>query len=178
MRKHFILTAVIVVLFFASNFCWTQEEAVTERLLVLREAKQYGETNVAVQAYLVGDILEVTVSARIYAAKPEIDNVIIVGPKLGRLSPKTKKTLYATEEEEEPYLTTESKGLIGFGRKKRTKKAKGTLTKELFKFNIPRNKIIPGKRYELRIRIESMKIAGKFIRFKFELKNLPQLILQ
>lgn len=157
------------------TYCFAQEEG---KILILREAKQYGKANVSVLAYLKDDILEVTVGARVYADKPKIDNVIVVGPKLGRLSSEAKSTLYATEEDEDEIEVSESRGLLGFGARSKAKKKKGVLVKEQYKFKIPKEKIVAGKRYELRIKIDSPKIDSRSLRFKFELENLAELILK
>lgn len=155
----------------------SQEEDVVERLMVLREAKQHRKTSVAVEAYLVGDILEVTVIARMYAVKPRIFSMIIVGPGLNRISAKERRTLYSKVEGEEAAFPTEDRGgFIRFSEKTKDKKLKGTLTRELHKFKIPADKIIPNKRYQLWVKVESMRKSGKITNFKFDLKELPQLI--
>ena len=183
MRKLFILTVIAGFLLSVSNFLYAQEQeeeaGVEERIYVLREAKEDRKTTVAVGVYLLDDILEVKVIVRMYAEKPKIYNLLIVGPKLGRLSCKTRKELLATMEEEEPYPTSKRGGFILFAQKNKDKKAKGTLIKELFRFNIPKDKIIPGKRYQLWVSVDSKTRGGGVpLKFKFDLKNLPQLILQ
>jgi hypothetical protein len=177
MRRNFILLIIWGVLIFLSGFTYAEEKS-NKRILVIRQAKQDRKTTVAVEAYLINDILEVTVIARMYAAKPRIYNVILVGPKLGRISPKTRKTLLSTIEEEAPFPTSERRGFISFSKKTKNKKAKGTLTKELVKFEIPTEKIIPDRRYQLWIKVESMRKGGKIQGFKFNLENFPKLISQ
>lgn len=144
----------------------------------MSEARQYGKASVSVEAYLKDLILEVTVSARVYADRPKIDNVIVVGPRLGRLSAKAKTSLFATEEDEEEPEVTESRGLLGFGSRSTARKKKGVLVKERYKFKIPPKKIVSGKRYELRVKIDSPKIDSKSIRFKFELKDFARHVLE
>jgi len=111
-----------------------------------------------------------------YSTKPRIYNIILVGPKIGRLSPKEKQVLYPQAGEEETAFLTENTnpGLISFGKKTKEKKLKGTLTKELFRFKIPVDQIMPDRRYELRIEIESMQSAGQGKKFTFKLDKLPQ----
>jgi len=180
MKKMFALVATMGVLLSISNFSFAQEEEGAERILVLREAKQHKKTTVAVEAYLISDMLEVTVMVRMYAGKPSIFNVILVGPKLGRISPKTSETVTATVEDEAPFPTTKRGGFISFGKKTETKEAKGTLTKELFRFRIPTDKIVPGKRYQIWVKVQSRKgkEKGKIRGFKFDLESLAQLISQ
>lgn len=177
LKRYLVILITIFCGFFSiAGFC-QEEKGDSERLMILREAEQKIGGSVAVEAYLIGDILEVRVVARTYGAKPKIENTILVGPKLGRLSPKVKRTVYASEEEEEPFLTKETAGLLGFGEKKEAKKLKGTLSRELYKFKLPTDKILPGKNYELRIVVGRMQEVKEPLRFKFKLKGLPELIL-
>ena len=181
MKKMFVLVVTMGVLLSILNFSFAQEEGGAERILVAREAKQYKETTtVAVEAYLVGDVLEVTTMARMQmrTTKLRIYNILVVGPKLGRISLKTRETLTAVTEEEASFSTTKLGGLIRYSKKTREKKAKGILTKELAKFKIPADKIIPGKRYQLWVDVQSVQKKGRPVRFKFDLENLAQLISQ
>ncbi len=177
MRRIFILLTIGGILFSGLTFSCAQEED-AKQILVLRKAQERQNTVVAVEAYLINDILEVTVIASMYATRPRIYNLILVGPRLGRLSPKEKESLYPKAEDKEMDFPTEDMQgrLIRFSKKIKEKKVKGTLTKELFKFKIPADRIIPNKRYELRIEVESMQRPGQPERFRFELKNLPELI--
>ena len=180
MKRIFSLAVTTGILFSLSNFLYAQEqeEEAIERIFVLREAKEDRKTTVAVEAYLAEDILEVKAIVRMYAEKPRIYNMLIVGPRLGRLGCKARQTLGPTMEEEAPYPTGKRGGFIIFAQKE-DKKAKGTLMKELFKFKIPRDKIVSGKRYQLWVAVESKTRGGGVPRkFKFDLKDLPQLILQ
>jgi len=182
MKRLFLRLAIISVLFCAIGSSFAQEDA-AERILVLKKAQERQDnTAVAVEAYLLGDILEVTVTARMYGTKPKIYNTVLVGPKISRLSPQEKQTVYPKAEDKETTFLTEDvePGLIRLGSKKRVqeKKLKGTLTKELYRFKIPTDKIMPGKRYELRIQVESMQESIERDRFTFELKDFPKLLLQ
>lgn len=163
---------------FVSGLTYCFAQGAEEGILILREAKQYGKTNVSAQAYLKDDILEVRVGARVYGDKPKIDNVLVVGPKLGRLSAKAKTTIYASEEAEAEIAVSESRGVLGFGARSEVRKKKGVLVREQYKFKIPKEKMVSGKRYELRIKIDSPKIDSKSIRFKFLLKDLARHILE
>ncbi len=156
-----------------------QEKDDAGRLLVLREAKQHRKTSVAVEAYLLDNILEATVIARMDAAKPRIFSVIIVGPKLGRVSAKERKTLFSAVEDEETIFSTEDKGaFIRFSKSREDRELKGTLTRELHKFRIPVEKILPNKRYQLWVKVESMQDPGRIDNFKFDLENFSELVSQ
>ena len=179
MKIIIALVAMVGVLFSFLDICYAQEEEVVEPILVIREGKQSKSNIVAVETYLIDDVLEVTVEARMYAQKPKINDVILVGPRLGRIHYKTREIVYTTLEEEEPYPITKQGGFIVFGKRTKTKKPKGTLTKELFKIKVPKEKILPGKRYQLWVEVESKTDSGgRPLRFKFDLKDLSQLISQ
>jgi len=150
-----------------------------EKTLILFEAKEFGKSTVAVKAYLADNILEATITARMYQAKPKIHNAIIVGSKLGRLSIESKEVLLATAAEEEPYPTKRrDKGFIHFRKDGKEKKAKGTITRELLVFKIPRDKVKKDKKYKLWVQIESLQRGGKYKTFKFDLENLAELLLE
>jgi len=103
--------------------------------------------------------------------------VVLVGPGLGRLSPKFRETVYPQAEDiEKSFPTDVQGGLIQFSPRTRDKIGKGTLTKELVKFKIPAGKIMPNRRYELRIRVEDMQDTAASEGFVFPLKDLPELI--
>lgn len=153
-----------------------QEEKKKERIQVIREAKLYREKNVAVDAQLVDDVLEIMVEARIYAQKPRINDVLVRGPKLGRLHYQTRKTIVAGVDEPEPFEVTKEHGWLVIGKRKKVRELKGTLTKELFKIKIPKEKIVCGKRYELWVEIESKTRGGRAEKFKFKLEDFPELI--
>ena len=110
-------------------------------------------------------------------SKPRIYNAIVVGPKIGRLSSETRTTLTASLEQEEPYPTlSKDKGFVNFGKGEKVKEHKGTLTRELIEFRLPKDKIKKGKKYSLWVQIASMKKGDKYKTFKFDLKDLPELI--
>lgn len=155
-----------------------QEERGEEKVLVLRQAKEFRDSTVAVEVYLIDDILEAKITARMmHATKPRIYNAIVVGPKIGRLSSETRTTLTANLEQEEPYPTlSKDKGFINFGKGEKTKDLKGTLTRELVEFRLPKDKIKKGKKYKLWVQIMSMQKGGKYKTFKFDLEDLPELI--
>ncbi|MDP8233900.1 MAG: hypothetical protein P9M06_03755 [Candidatus Saelkia tenebricola] len=144
------------------------------RVLVIREAKKSRHTTVAVEAFLEEDILNVKVIARMRRTKPRIYNVIFVGSKVGRVVPDARETLYPTMEGEEPFPTKEREGFISFDDKVKVKEASGTLTKELLKFRIPMDKIVPGKRYQIWVKIESMQRGGDKESFKFNIEDFSQ----
>ncbi len=171
--------AVITIVFVLSKFpfSYAQEENSASRTLVLRKAKQDGKTTAAIDVYLIGDILEVKITAKMYATKPEIANIILVGPKIGRMSPKTKKTVTSSTEEEVPYPTSKRGAFISFGNKARTGKTRSAITRELVEFKIPTDKIVPDRLYQIWVRIEGSQGGGEVHGFKFDLKELPRLIL-
>lgn len=178
-RKLFtLLVAGICSLVFV--FSYAEDEM--ERKLVLRQAQKQGNTSVAVEAYLIGDILETTVYVRMYSSKPKIFNILLVGPKLGRLSPRSKTTLYPKVEEQEADLTFPTTdirgGHIRFSKRTEEKVSQGRLTRELAKFKIPRKRILAKRRYELRILVESMQRSGQTEYFRFPLKDFAQLFLE
>lgn len=178
-RSYYILLSMVGILLGIFVTSFAQEEAVKDRLLVVREAKKYKQTSVAVEAYLTDDILEVTILARMYSTKPKVYNALIIGPALGRMSPQEKQTLHPKAEDAgDAFKTTDMEGLIMFGKRTKEEKLKGTLTRELVKFKIPRKKIIPNKRYQLWIKIESTQNPGQPESFRFDLKDLPRLISQ
>jgi len=147
----------------------------------LREAQEFGTNNVAVIGYLKDNIFEVKVIAGMFRAKPEIDNCIVVGPKLGRLSASQKETVYPKAEDEvedDTFMTDDVARafLLRFRKQRKKRQIKGALTRELYRFKIPKERIIRGKRYEIRIKIESSQNPGIGERFTFKLENFPELV--
>jgi len=116
------------------------------KIPVIREAKLYKKDSVAVDAHLAGEILEIVVEARMYAQRPKINDVLVTGPKIGKLHYQARKTIVAGVEETEPFEVTKEHGLITFGKRKKVRELEGTLTKELFKIKIPNDKIVCGKK--------------------------------
>ncbi len=178
-KKSALAILITAICFTNVVFCFAQNDN-DGRVLIMRQAQERKKTIVSVEAYLIEDIIELTLSARMYAAKPKFFNITIAGPKIGRLAPKTREMIYAVStEEEDSILTTELEGgILRTSKKNKVKKAEGTLTKELVKFKIPRGKIIPGGRYRLWIKIEGMQGKIPIQTFKFSLDNLPELIAQ
>jgi len=179
MRRIAVLLIVFITLY-TLHITQTFAQPGTERVFVLREAAEERQGTAAVEAYLVGDILEVKVSVRIRRARPKIYNTIVVGPKLGRISPISITQLFATTEKEEPYPTKKRGGLISFGDGAETKKIKGAVVRKLFKFKIPPEKIKPDGKYQIWVKLkeEGSKVKrreGKITLFKFDLEKLPEL---
>jgi len=164
MKRIFIIFISLILVF--SSLGYAQE-----KILVLREAKEHKKATAAVEVYLEGDILEVKVIARMDRTKPRIYNVIVIGPKIGRVVPKMRNTLYPTMEDEEPFPTKKSGGFISFSSKEETKKTSGTLTKESLKFEIPGDRVVAGKRYQIWVKLESMQRGGDKESFKFDLED-------
>lgn len=202
MRKFIILMLVMGFLPSLLNYSYAQHEEVTEkteileeageeinieaqeeveagmsgRVSVIREAKIFRKKNVAVDAHLVdGEVLEIMVEARIYAQKPRINDVLVSGPKLGKERYIARKTIVAGVDEPEPFEVTKEHGWIVFGKRKKVRELEGTLTKELFKIKIPKDKIVCGKKYQLWVEIESKTQGGRAEKFKFKLEDFPSL---
>lgn len=201
MRKLLILL-IVGGIFFISVYSYAQHEEVTEkadileeageeiikeareeakeelqgRIPVIREAKIFRKKNVAVDAHLLdGEILEIMVEARIYAQKPRINDVLVSGPKLGKERYIARKTIVAGVDEPEAFEVTKEHGWIVFGKRKKVRELEGTLTKELFKIKIPKEKIVCKKKYQLWVEIESKTQGGRAEKFKFKLKDFPSL---
>ena len=88
----------------------------------------------------------------------------------------TMKQLYATAEEEEPYETDKRGGFITFSEDSETKKLKGRTSRKLITFKIPPDKIMPEKKYDLKVKIEGSDKRGRTSTYRFELKGLYELI--
>lgn len=177
-KRLIFLSVVIFILSCILNYSYAGQSDISGPALVIREGKQLKKTTVAVEGYLYDGILEVKVEARMYAERPKIIDVMLVGPRLGRVHYKTREDIPVSLEEEDPYLITKVDGLISFSNRTKDKVPKGTLTKELFKIKVPVEKIQPGKRYQLWVEVESKRRGGRFPKFKFNLKKLPELISQ
>jgi len=171
MKKLFVLAATIGFLLSISNFSFAQGD--TGRTIVIREAKQRRKITVAVEVYLIDDILEVAVMVRtkMRAAKLRIFKVLLVGPRWGRISSKTAETIAVTMRDEDPFPTT-------MGSKTEMKIITGTPTKELFGFEIPPAKMVPGGNYQIWVDVQNREgqDKGRIQRFKFDLENLVQII--
>lgn len=182
MKKIIILSLLTNILLSLPVCSFGQDEVSKDKIFILRKAQEHQETIVGVEAYLTENILEVTITARMHAAKPKIFNAVIMGPKLGRKSPDTRQMIFAKidDEGEDVFMTenVEGGGLLRFGKKTKEKEASGALTKELMKFKIAPEKIIPGKEYKLWIQIEGMQETAAKQTFKFDLDKLAELIHQ
>jgi len=147
--------------------------------LVIRQAMEDSKGAAAVEAYLEGNILEVKVSARMTGNRPSVENTTLNGPGIGVLIPDMVKTVYASLEEEAPYETSKIGGFISFVSNKSNKKLKGGVSRKLFTFVIPVDKIRENGKYYLRVKINSEKqksgSAGKRTDFKFYLDDLYSL---
>jgi len=172
MKSLFSLLATLGILFFFLSFSYSQDQDQLEKKLIIREGKQVRDNIVAIEAYRIGDVLEVKVEVRMYAQRPRIKNVLIVGPKIGRISYKRKEELPLRFEEEDPYPITKERGILSFRRRSKVKQPKGTMTKELFKIDVPWDKIVEGKRYQLWVDVESKTRGQRPLKFRFDLNNL------
>lgn len=166
---------LLLAVFFMLCLNGHADEKEAQKEMILRQAQEYENTTVAVEAYLAGDVMEANIYVRMYASRPKIYHAYLYGPKLGRLSPRSRETLYPQAEDEDlTFPTTDLVGTIRFSKRTQDKKATGALTRELVKFKIPVNKILPKKRYELRVQVESMQSPGMPQNFSFKLQDFAQ----
>ena len=153
------------------------EEEFSKEVFVIREAKDFRDVEAAVEGFLIDNIFEVLVEARLIQQRPRISYVAVVGPKLGRKSFETKRSVLKGIEEDMPFETTEEQGVFRlFGKRKKERKLKGTVTKEIFQIRIPAEKIKNKKRYWLWVYVESKQQGSTIHKFKFELKDFPRLL--
>ena len=181
MNKRMLLYTLFALFVSGAGFVYAEEAQEPERILVIREAKENEfDTTVAVEVYLEGEILEATVIVRMLRTRPRIFNALVVGPKIGRISSKTKEVLDPTVEGEEPFPTKKRGGFISFGEDEEDKKAKGAVIKELIKFKLPTDKIVENKKkkYELWIKAQGLQHTKRIQSFTFVLEDLPELISQ
>jgi len=160
-KRLVFLSVVIFILSCIFNSSYAGQSDISRPALVIREGRQLKKTTVAVEGYLYDNILEVKVEVRMYAERPKIIDVMLVGPRLGRVHYKTREDIPVSLEEEDPYLVTKVDGLISFSKRTKEKTPKGTLTKELFKIKVPVEKIQIGKRYQLWVEVESRRRGGE-----------------
>ncbi len=152
-----------------------QRLCLAEKELILREGKQVRDDVVAVEVYVVENILEVRVEVRMYSQRPKITNVMLVGPRIGRLSSDLKEEIPLALKEDDPYLVRSEGGVVSSGEKRKKKKLKGTVAKELFKIKVPWEKIVPDKRYQLWVDVESKtRGGGRPQKYRFNLENFSQ----
>ncbi|MBD3264660.1 MAG: hypothetical protein GF375_06130 [Candidatus Omnitrophica bacterium] len=171
MLKKYILSGLILGLGFCPSFysfCQKEEEST----LIAREGKQVRRDTVAIEAYAIHNILRVNVEARMYSERPKISKVLLVGPKIGRMTYYRKEEIPINLEEKTPYLISKKGGLFSSRDNTEEKDPKGTLTHELFEFKVP-GKIVSGKKYELWVYIEGKNSAASSRpqRFSFNLPN-------
>jgi len=174
MKKIFTIFLLVCCCFVAS----ASSVAAEGGKLILSRACEDRKATVAVEAYLEGDLLKTKVSASMEDVKPMIENIIIVGPKIGRLVPKTIKQLYATlEDQETEYDTYKIGGFVGSDRPK-VKPLSGSITRKIATFEIPVDKIERDKKYFIRVRVSAAKQAagraGRNTKFRFELGKLAE----
>jgi len=177
MKKVFIFLST-VFLFSAFNFSFAQEQENKEKILIIKEGQEVRENVVAVEAYYLGEgVLEVAVEARMQRQRPKISNILVVGPRLGRLRHAAKEEIPVSLKEEKAYPVTREGGILSTGDKTEVKQLQGTEVKEIYKFKIPKDKIIPGKRYQLWIDLESKTRGGdRPMKFKFNLEKLNEAV--
>jgi len=149
-----------------------------DETLILKQAFEDRRAAVGVEVYLSGNILKTKVSACMENVRPMIENIIIVGPKIGRLVPKTVKQLYATlEDQETEYETYKIGGFVGSDKPK-SKPLIGSISRKVATFEIPVEKIKKDGKYLLRVRVSAAKQAqskaGKTTKFRFELDKLAE----
>jgi len=153
------------------------EEENADKIRVIREAQEKQKNTVAVEGYLIDNVFEVSIIVRMYRTRPMIYNALVVGSGLGRLSCDSRKTLVATAEEEEPFLTKrKDKAFISFRKSEAVKKARGTMIKELLRFDIPVDKIKEDKKYRLWVQVVSSQKGSKYKTFKFDLEDFAELL--
>lgn len=181
--KKFLIPCVVFSTIFLIIFCsFSQQLAASQKQLVIRQAQEDSKGAVAVEAYLDGNTLEAKVSARMTKGRPSIENVVLMGPAIGRIVPATVKQLYATSEEEPPYETVQRKGFISFRKGQTTKRIKGGVTRKLVTFVLPEEQIKKGKDYYIRVKINSAKQTagspGKSTKFDFDVSKIAKMIAQ
>ena len=158
------------------------EQRKTQVRAVHREAINIQGDIVAVDLSLVGeDLLEAKVTGFMKQTRPRLENVILMGPAVGRLAPTTRQVLRAGLEHDPPYPTKRS-GLLAMNQGSK-QLAEGTLIRELFQYQLPADKMKneirkKGKRakYEFVVTMASANRGGDFTRYTFELEKLPELI--
>ena len=173
--KRMFLAAGIALVFLIANLALAFNGE-----LLLRQAQEDSKGAAAVEAYLDGNVLEVKVSVRMLEGRPTVDNVTLNGPKLGSLVPADIKQVYASIEKEPPYETIEKGGFISFDSETKSKNLKGGVSRKLVTFVIPKEKMLDGKQYYIRVKVNSAKQssgkAGKSTDFKFYLDKLPEML--
>jgi len=150
---------------------------------VHREAIDIQGDIVAVETSLVGeDLLEAKVTGFMKQSRPRLENIVLMGPGVGRLSPTTRQVLRAGLEKDPPYPTKRSGLLVMNQGSERT--AEGALIRERCQYQLPLEKVREAirkkgekARYEFEVKMTSANRGGNFKRYEFSLETLPELIL-
>ena len=156
------------------------EQGEGQRQLVHREAINLQGDIVAVEISLIGEaLLEAKVTGFMKQTRPRLENVILMGPGVGRLASTTRQVLRAGLEEDPPYPTKRS-GLLVMNQGNK-QLAEGTLIRERLQYELPVEKMRQvirkkgGKaRYEFVVTMTSANRGGDFKRYTFELEELPE----
>jgi hypothetical protein len=173
-KRPYLILAAITAVFIAITACALETDA-TERIRVIREAKEDSEAAVAVEGFTEKDIFSVKVTVRIEGATPNIYSVLLVGPNLGRMSPTSIESLYAVTEQEEPYQTIMRGAFISFGNDAKSKSLQGRVTRKRAEYRIPAGTIKPEGDYQIWVRVESSKKRGRITTYRFDLEEFPEL---
>lgn len=158
------------------------EPSAAQGTSVHREAINIQGDVVAIDISLVGEeLLEAKVTGFMKQNRPRLENVILVGPGVGRLAPTTRQVLRAGLEQDPPYPTKRS-GLIAMNQGNEQLQ-QGTLIRELFQYQLPVEKMREQVRkkggkanYEFWVMMSSANRGGDFKRYTFELEALPGLL--
>jgi len=154
--------------------------------LVLREALNVKRNIVAVDVNYIGeDLLETKVIGFMIRTRPKLKSILVVGPGAGRLSPTARETVLAGTEEDPPFPTRRH-GLIVMNQGSEDV-ADGTLHRERIQHVLPieemREKIKKARErgkdvhYEYWVYMESSNRGGEVLKFKFDLDELPDMIM-
>jgi hypothetical protein len=167
---------ILGILLFIGGICYAQADP--QGALVIRQGKQLKKIVVTVEAYLVGDILEITAGVRKRGERIKINGVALQGPRIGKIHYRSRKRLPPSveDEDEEPYPVTKVDGLIMFGNRTKEKIPQGRLNKALFKLKVPTDKIVRGKPYELIVDVESEEKRTRIPKFRFELEDFAEIV--
>jgi hypothetical protein len=182
MKRVFFLAVVMSIVFSLPDFSLEQTTEATHRILLIRKARVGRQGAVAVEVYLIGDVLEVKVIGKLYdtRTKPSIEEIRVAGPRLGkRLSPQERRTLHPTVEDDKAFYKAEDikGGIIRIIEGKKVKGRKESeLTNELIRFKIPTGRILPGRNYQLWVELQNKETEKKPETFRFGLKNFSTLI--
>jgi hypothetical protein len=174
--KTIFLSLAALLFFSPLSFC--AEDDPSDRIPVIREGQQLKTTIVTVEAWLAGQILEVTVGVHRRRERMKVNDLVLTGPGLGKIRYRSRKSLPPSveDEDEETFEVTRLDGLIKFGSRTREKVPLGRLNRVLFKLKVPVDKIVSGKKYELVVEVESEEKAKRVPKFTFELEDFAEKI--